>query len=71
MDQVNIVPLQTRAWLMERASQLPIETRRAAGAYLNSAERDVERLRRSFGRLWRGLMSRTYRRRLALAIGDV
>ena len=71
LNDAQVAASLTRAWLMERASQLPIETRRAAGAYLNSAERDVERLRRSFGRLWRGLMSRTYRRRLALAIGDV
>ena len=52
-------------------SQLPLETRRAAGAYLNAAERDVDRLRRSFGRFWRVVMSRTFRRRLALAIGEV
>ena len=52
----------TRAWLMERVAQLPVETRRAASAYLNSCERDVDRLRRTFGRLWRGLMSRSFRR---------
>jgi CHAD domain-containing protein len=71
MNDAHIAADLTRAWLMERAAQLPIETRRAVGAYLNSAERDVERLRRSFGRPWRAVMSRTFRRRLALAIGEV
>ena len=71
MNDAQIAANLTRAWLMERAAQLPIETRRAAGAYLNSAERDVDRLRRSFGRPWRVVMSRTFRRRLALAIGEV
>jgi CHAD domain-containing protein len=71
MNDAQIAANLTRAWLMERAAQLPIETRRAAGAYLNSAERDVERLRRSFGRPWRTVMSRTFRRRLALAIGEL
>jgi CHAD domain-containing protein len=71
MNDAQIAASLTRGWLMENAAQLPIETRRAAGAYLNSAERDVERLRRSFGRPWRVLMSRTFRRRLALAIGEL
>jgi len=61
----------TRTWLLERASQLSPETRRAAGAYLTSSERDVERLKRGFTRPWRHIMGRTYRRRLALAIGDI
>jgi CHAD domain-containing protein len=71
MNDAQIAANLTRAWLMERAAQLPIETRRAVGAYLNAAERDVERMRRSFGRPWRTVMSRTFRRRLALAIGEV
>jgi CHAD domain-containing protein len=71
MNDAHIAADLTRAWLMERAAQLPMEARRAVGAYLNSAERDVERLRRSFGRPWRVVMSRTFRRRLALAIGEV
>jgi len=71
MNDAQIAASLTRGWLMERAAQLPIETRRAAGAYLNSAERDVERLRRSFGRPWRVVMSRTFRRRLALALGEL
>jgi CHAD domain-containing protein len=71
MNDAQIAAGLTRAWLMERAAQLSVETRRACGAYLASSERDVERLRRSFGRMWRGVMSRTFRRRLALAIGEV
>jgi CHAD domain-containing protein len=71
MNDAHVAENLTRSWLMERAAQLPIDARRAAGAYLASSERDVERLRRSFGRQWRGLMSRTFRRRLAVAIGEV
>jgi CHAD domain-containing protein len=71
LNDAHVSANLTRQWLMSNAAQLPPETRRAAGAYLTASERDVERLRRSFSRLWRHVMGRVFRRRLALAIGDI
>ncbi len=71
LNDAHVSANLTREWLMSNAAQLPLETRRAAGAYLTASERDVERLRRSFNRLWRHVMGRVFRRRLALAIGEI
>jgi CHAD domain-containing protein len=71
LNDAHVSANLTREWLMSHAAQLPPDTRRAAGAYLTASERDMERLRRSFTRLWVRVMGRTFRRRLALAIGEI
>ena len=71
LNDAFVTATLTRSWLLTWAAQLPVESRRAIGAYLSASERDQERLRRSFYSLWRKVMSRSFRRRLALAIGDI
>lgn len=61
----------TRAWLIDAAGGLTATEKRAAAAYLTSAERDVLRLTRTFSALWRRITGPAFRRRLALVVGSV
>jgi CHAD domain-containing protein len=71
LNDSQIAAETTRAWLMDAAAGLSATEKRAAAAYLSSAERDVARLTRTFPALWRRFTAATFRRRLALVIGSV
>lgn len=70
LNDAQIAAEMARGWLLSAAGSLSDDERRATGAYMTSAERDVARLRRGFATLWRRLSGRTFRRRLALAAAD-
>jgi CHAD domain-containing protein len=71
LNDSQIAAETTRAWLIEAAGGLTPAEKRAAAAYLTSAERDVVRLTRTFPALWRRLTGPTLRRRLALVVGSI
>ena len=71
LNDAQIAAETTRAWLIDAASGLSAAEKRAAAAYLRSAERDVVRLTRTFPALWRRITGPTFRRRLALVIGAI
>jgi len=71
LNDSQIAAETTRAWLIEAAGGLTPAEKRAAAAYLRSAERDVLRLTRTFPALWRRITGPTFRRRLALVIGSI
>ena len=58
-----------RAFLVERATRLSPESIAAVGRYLASREREVARLRRSLGPVWRRIVAVDYRRALGRATG--
>jgi CHAD domain-containing protein len=71
LNDSQIAAETTRAWLIDAAAGLSAAEKRAAAAYLRAAERDVARLTRSFGPLWRRITGPTFRRRLAAVIGSI
>jgi CHAD domain-containing protein len=71
LNDSQIAAETTRAWLIDAAGGLNPAEKRAAAAYLRSAERDVLRLTRAFPALWRRITGPTFRRRLALVIGAI
>jgi CHAD domain-containing protein len=71
LNDSQIAAEATRAWLIEAANGLSATEKRAAAAYLGSAERDVARLTRTFPALWRRVTAPAFRRRLALVIGAI
>lgn len=70
-NDAQVAATMTRQWLLASAENLPPDTRRAAGTYLAVSEREQVRLRRSFYRLWRRVVSQSYGRRIARTIRDV
>jgi CHAD domain-containing protein len=71
LNDAQIAAETTRAWLIEAAAGLSAPQKRAAAAYLGSAERDVARLTRTFPPLWRRFTGPAFRRRLALVVSSI
>lgn len=71
LNDSQIAAETTRAWLIDAASGLTADQKRAAATYLRAAERDVLRLTRTFPALWRRVTGPTFRRRLALVVGSI
>jgi CHAD domain-containing protein len=70
-NDAQVAVSMTRDWLQAAGDSVPAETRRAASAYVAASERDQLRVRRSFTRLWRRVVGRTFRRRLAVAVSEL
>ena len=65
-------PTLTREWLLDTAADLAArEAPSRSPRYLTASEREQARLRRSFTRLWRRVVGRSFRRRLALAVSEI
>lgn len=71
LNDAQVAATLTRTWLLELAPDVPGETRSAATAYLAASESEQTRLHRSFGRMWRRVVGRSFRRNLALAISEI
>jgi triphosphatase len=71
MNDAHVAATLTRAWLDAHAHRLPAVSREAAGLYLDSRDAETERLRRSFGPVWRRITGRGFRRALGLAVTQV
>ncbi|CAN5473670.1 hypothetical protein BH24CHL9_BH24CHL9_11730 [soil metagenome] len=71
MNDAHVAATLTRTWLDTHAHRLPPVSREAVGLYLDSREAETERLRRTFGPVWRRLTGPGFRRALVLAITQV
>ena len=71
MNDAHVAAALTRAWLDGQAHQLPAVSREAVGLYLDSREAETERLRRTFGPVWRRVTGRAFRRGLGLVVTQV
>ena len=71
MNDAHVAALTTREWLNLNAPRLPSSSREAIGMYLDARENDLERLRRTFGPLWRRITGRTFRRALGVATTQI
>jgi CHAD domain-containing protein len=71
LNDAKIAADETRAWLIESAGALTAAQEQAASGYLRASEAEVNRLRRSFGPLWRRLTGRPFRSRLASSVSAI
>ncbi|MHB8458540.1 MAG: CYTH and CHAD domain-containing protein [Candidatus Limnocylindrales bacterium] len=67
LNDADVAASMARAFLVERAGRLSEAETAAIGRYLVDREREVARLRRSIGPVWRGLVSVGFRRGLGRA----
>jgi CHAD domain-containing protein len=71
MNDADVAAVTTRGWLSLNAPNLSAASREAVGRYLDAREAEAERLRLSFGPLWRRITGRTFRRALGAAITHI
>lgn len=69
MHDADVAAGLARAFLVAHSTRLAPEEIEAIGRYLTSREREVTRLRRSLGPVWRRLTAIGYRRALGRAVG--
>ena len=68
MHDADVAAAMTRTFLVERAGRLSEVETAAIGRYLVDREREVVRLRRTIGPVWRGIVGVSFRRGLGRTI---
>jgi CHAD domain-containing protein/adenylate cyclase class IV len=68
MHDADVAASMTRAFLVERSGRLSEAETAAIGRYLMDREREVARLRRTVGPVWRGVGGLAFRRGLGRAV---
>jgi CHAD domain-containing protein len=71
MNDANVSASMARTFLVEHAAALSTLESAAIGRYLVDREREVARLRRTIGAVWRGIAGLAYRRSLGRVVASL
>ena len=68
LNDADVSARRARTYLVDHAATLSSEEAGAIGGYVLDREREVVRLRRTVGGVWRGVEGPAFRRRLGRAV---